>query len=209
MKRIKLIAFDLDGVLVDGYGSWWEVHKALGTLEKSREHAKEYYAGAITFDVWAEKDVELWRGTDITRITKAVEKIELMNGIDETLPALKKKYKLAIISGGLQDLADRIKRKYGIEHAVANKLKVKDGKVAGIDQVVDFKGKGRILGEIAATYGIKPDECAAVGDYINDIPMFDAAGFAIAFNPKNQEVIQHADETVYEKDLRKILQYFN
>jgi phosphoserine phosphatase len=209
MKRIKLIAFDLDGVLVDGYGSWWEVHKALGTLEKSREHAKEYYAGKITFDQWAEKDVRLWHGTDIKKIEAAVEKIELMNGIDETLPALKKKYQLAIISGGLQNLADRIKKEYGIKHAVANRLKVKEGKVIGIDQVVDFKGKGKILSEIACACGVKPEECAAVGDYINDIPMFDVAGFAIAFNPKNQEVIAHADETVYEKDLRKILPYFN
>jgi phosphoserine phosphatase len=209
MRKIKLIAFDLDGVLVDGFGSWWEVHKAVGTLEKSREHAKEYYSGAITFDAWAEKDVGLWLGMDITKIRQAVDDIKLMPGIDETLPALKKKYKLAIISGGLQDLADRIKKKYGIEYAVANRLKVEDGKVSGIDQIVDFKGKGKILEEIASAYGIRPDECAAVGDYINDIPMFDAAGYAIAFNPKNQEVIEHADETVYEKDLRKILHYFD
>lgn len=209
MKKIKLIAFDLDGVLVDGYGSWWEVHNALGTLDKSREHAKEYYEGKITFDEWAKKDVELWRGIEIQKIEDAVEKIKLMEGIEETLPRLKERYSLAIISGGLQDVAERIRRDYGVDYVVANRLKVVDGKVAGLNQVVDFSAKGRILEEIAERCGIKPKECAAIGDYVNDIPMFQVAGFSIAFNPKDQKVIENADETIYEKDLRKILKYFN
>ncbi|MBN2014808.1 MAG: phosphoserine phosphatase SerB [Candidatus Altiarchaeota archaeon] len=209
MRKIKLIAFDLDGVLVDGQGSWWEVHKALGTLESSREHAKEYYSGKITFDEWARKDVKLWDGVEIEKIRDALYDIKLMNGINDTLSQLKKNYKLVIISGGLQILADRIKEQFKMDHAVANKLKVKDGRVCGVNQIVDFQGKGKILEEIAERYGLTAEDCAAVGDYSNDIPMFQAAGFSIAFNPKDTEIIKFADKIVYEKDLRRILPYLN
>lgn len=203
-----MIAFDLDGVLVDGHGSWWEVHQALGTIDKSREHSKEYYEGKITFDEWARKDAALWYGVDIERIKAALYDIKPMAGIEEALSALREDHHLAIISGGLQTLADKIKEQFRMDYAIANKLEVRDGKVCGINQIVDFQGKGRILQDLAKDYGITTEECAAVGDYSNDIPMFQAAGFSIAFNPKDKEIIKFADETVYEKDLRKILPYF-
>ncbi len=209
MGKIKLIAFDLDGVLVDGCGSWWEVHKVLGTLDKSKEHAMEYHLGKITFDEWARKDSKLWYGVDIGEIRDVLYNIELMPGVRDTLPELRKHYKLAIISGGLQTLADRIKKEFRMDYAIANKLLVEDGKVCGIDQLVDFQGKGKILQDLAQNYGVGLDACAAVGDYKNDIPMFKVAGFSIAFNPKSDELMKFADEIIYEKNLRRILPYFN
>jgi len=209
MEKIKLIAFDLDGVLTDGCGSWREVHKALGTYDAAEEHANEYYAGKITFDEWARKDTELWYGVDIERIREVLYKIDLMPGIESTIPRLRKNYKLAIISGGLQILADRVKDRFDMDYAVANKLLTKNGKVCGIQQIVDFKGKGKILREIAEINDIDLNECAAIGDYFNDIPMFKVAGFRIAFDPKDKEVVKFADKIIYEKDLTRILPYFN
>ena len=208
MKDIKLIAFDLDGVLTDGCGSWQEVHKALGTSDAAEEHAKEYLAGKITFDEWARKDTELWYGVDIERIKEILYRIDLMPGIESTIPRLRRDYKLVIISGGLQILADRIKNMFGMDYAVANELLTENGRVSGIQQIVDFKGKGKILQEIAEISDIDLEECAAIGDYLNDIPMFKVAGFRIAFNPKDERVVKFADEIIYEKNLARILPYF-
>jgi phosphoserine phosphatase len=207
-RDIKLIAFDLDGVLVDGGGSWLAVHKGLGTLERSEKNSVDYYSGRISFEQWAKRDVALWKGTDEDRLKEVLYKSTLMEGIDETLPALKKKYKVIIISGGLKMLADRLKQTFALDAAYGNELIVKKGKISGIKHLVDFHDKGKILKEAAACYGILPKECAAVGDYLNDVPMFKAAGFSIAFNPKNEEVALNATEVVYGKDLRKILKYF-
>ncbi len=209
MEKIKLIAFDLDGVLVNGCGSWREVHNALGTYDAAEEHAEEYYAGKITFDEWARKDAGLWYGVNIERIKTPLYKIDLMKGIESTIPELRKNYKLVIISGGLQILADRVKEKFDMNYAVANRLLTKGGMVCGIRQIVDFEGKGKILQEIAEINDIDLKECAAIGDYSNDIPMFKVAGFTIAFDPKDKKIIRFADEVIYEKDLRKILPYFN
>ena len=112
MRKIKLIAFDLDGVLVDGRGSWHEVHEGLGTLELSEKNAKEFYEGKITFEEWAKKDVELWHGVEIKKIERILSKTKLMRGASETLRTLKKrgyKGKIILISAypnliGVEDL---------------------------------------------------------------------------------------------------------
>ncbi len=209
MNNIKLIAFDLDGVLIDGKGSWNAVHKALGTLEKSNNHAEAFYSKKITFDQWAEKDAKLWEGEDFERVKAALDSLDPMPGAEETIAALKKHYRVVIISGGLQTLADRVKDKFEMDYAIANRIKVKDGRVCGVDQIVDFKGKGRILHEIADMYKLRTDQCAAIGDYSNDIPMFEEAGLSIAFNPKNKETEDSADRVVRKKDLKEILTYLS
>ncbi len=208
MNRIKLIAFDLDGVLVDGRGSWREVHQGLDTEEQSRVHEREFYDEKITFDEWALKDARLWNGVEIQRIIDILYSVPLMNGINQTIPRLKECYKLAIISGGLQILVDRVKNRYGFDYAIGNELLTNDSKVSGIKQVISFDGKGEALRKIAVKEHISPAECAVIGDYANDIPMFKVAGFSIAFNPKDKNVVESADRAIYKKDLREILQFF-
>jgi len=206
---IKLIAFDLDGVLVDGCGSWREVHRGLGTTDVAEVHAQEYYAGRITFDEWARKDANLWHGIEIGRIREILYRVRLMPGIEEAIPRLKRRYSIGIISGGLQMLADRVKEEFGMNYAIGNSLLVDDGKVSGINQMVDFQGKGKILEMVATENDVSLDECAVIGDFTNDIPMFEIAGFRIAFNPKDEKIIEMADEVVYEKDLTRILPFFD
>ncbi len=208
-SKIKLIAFDLDGVLVDGRGSWQEVHNGLGTAKLSKVHEKEYYSGKITFDEWAEKDAKLWYGIEIEKINEILYQTELMEGVPETIKKLKEKgYKLVIVSGGLKILADRLKDEFGFDYATANELLFKDGKVCGMKHIIDMEGKGTALEKIARGSGLVGEECAAVGDFTNDIPMFKFVGFSIAFNPKVLEIIKIADKVIYEKDLRRILEFF-
>lgn len=206
-QNIKLVAFDLDGVLVDSKGSWREVHEALGTVKQAEPHERQFHEGSISFDEWAKLDTKLWAGTDIKRIKEILYEIRPMRGITHTLNELRKNYKLAIISGGLQILADKIKKDYKLHHAVGNEILTNSGKVYGIKQVVGFKDKGKFLRKFAKEEGITTKECAAVGDYLNDIPMFKEAGLSIAFNPKHHEVVDHVDEIVYEKNLIRILDF--
>jgi len=207
-RNIKLIAFDLDGVLVDSKGGWKEVHKGLGTTEAAKPHEDLFYRGKITFDEWAVMDVELWKGRSIDRIKEILDEIPPMKGASYAIPKLRENYTLAIISGGLKMLADRIKDNYGMHYCVGNVLEVNDGKVTGISQSVGFNDKGKILRQVAEDAGVDLKECAAVGDYINDIPMFKLAGFSIAFNPKHEDIVDYADEVIVGKDLTKILVFF-
>jgi len=205
---IKLIAFDLDGVLVEDPGSWASVHKGLGTEAESLKHQKEFFEGRIDYDEWAKKDARLWDDVDVMAIEDILYQVPLMEGIEETLPILKKKYKLVILSGGLKILADRVGHRFNMDYIAANELLLENNKVKGIRQSVSFNDKGRLLRHVAMSFNIKASECAAVGDFLNDAPMFDASGLSVAFNPKSQELVKKANYTVYQKDLKKLLDIF-
>lgn len=209
MNEIKLVAFDLDGVLVSGRGSWMEVHHALGTQDEAEKHAQAFFDGVISFSDWADLDLRLWKGVEIERIRHVLSEVPLMPGAAETLSELKAcGFKVAIISGGLKLLAEMVSSCFGIDYCIGNEFIVQEGRVAGISQDVDFTGKGEILKKIAASEGISTRACACVGDYLNDIPMFKLSGLSIAFNPKDEKLIKYADEVVYGEDLAKILPYF-
>ena len=67
--------------------------------------------------------------------------------------------------------------------------------------------KDEAIRELAQKLKISYDKIAAVGNSCFDIPMFEMAGFSIAFNPSDDCVKEAADIVVEEKDLRKILPY--
>lgn len=205
---IKLVAFDLDGVLIDEPGSWMQVHKALGTQDKAHQHACAFFNGKISFEDWARKDVALWNGTRISKINDILYGIPLMDGVSETLSELKDMgFKIAIITGGLKTLADRIRKTHNLDYSIGNELTTRDGKIIGVKKDVDFYSKGRILSEIASQEGITTSQCACIGDHVNDIPMFKLAGLSIAFNPKDEELRKHADYVIEEKKIRDIIAY--
>ncbi len=202
----NLIAFDLDGVLLDGKGSWMELHKFIGTEKFSEENGRQYYSGNISFDEWVRRDIGLWKGIDANKIFEAGKKVEVMKGI-EVIKNLSKNYKLAIISGGIKQMANKIFEKYTFSHCYANEIIVKDEKIFDVNMKVNFENKGEILEKIAKSENIDLSECIAVGDFINDIPMFKKAGFSIAFNPKHDSVVENADAVIRNKDLREILKF--
>jgi len=95
----------------------------------------------------------------------------------------------------------------GINYSYANKL-LFDGKgrlTGEAEESVTLSNKDSILKRLAAVEGIKPSECAVVGDSRFDVPMFKDAGFSIAFNPKDQLVREAAYSVIERKGLREIL----
>ncbi len=53
--------------------------------------------------------------------------------------------------------------------------------------------KGRALASLSAWSGIPLDRFIAVGDGMNDLPMLEAAGFAIGFKSGNPKLAEHVD----------------
>ncbi|MGZ4861837.1 MAG: HAD hydrolase family protein, partial [Halobacteriota archaeon] len=60
------------------------------------------------------------------------------------------------------------------------------------------------LREVARQEGIHTRDCIVIGDGANDISMFEAAGFSIAFNA-NPVLYDIADVIITKKDLSLIL----
>jgi hypothetical protein len=62
------------------------------------------------------------------------------------------------------------------------------------------RGKGEGVRILLERYGIPPERIVAVGDATNDIPMFEAAGLAVAMAGSMQETLAAADRVIGPND---------
>ena len=199
----------MDGVLVDIKSSWTIVHKAFNIDE--RETFQRYLRGEFDYLEFMRKDIGFWGHIHVNQISKILHQVPIMPGTKDTFNMLhKNEYKTAIISSGISILAEKLKKKLGIDHVFANELlKDKNGFLTGEGTpVVPLWDKGKVLEHLLNKLAIKPHHCAVVGDSIFDIPLFDLAGFSIAFNSKDKRVNKIANVSIENNDLRDILPYF-
>lgn len=200
-----MVIFDLDNVLLD-CESIDEIAKLKNLKEEISEITKKAMEGELDFESSIKKRVKLLKGIPIKDIKSLAKKLPLMNGAKETIEELKARgCKVVTITGGFDIVAEEIKKKLGIDYVVSNKLHVKNGVLTGKVSGPLVKGsKYDVLCKLLKKENISFDECIAVGDGANDIPILEAVKVGIAFNAK-PIVKKIADVVINEKDLRKII----
>ena len=194
-----LIAFDLEGTLVKSKSSWVELHKKFGTWDKGKEYAERFFAGEFDYATWAKLDASLWKGRTREEVMEWANAVEYFEGVEELFQFLRQKgFKIAIISGGLKCLAERVGRELKADFVYANELVFdEEGKITGeVLPWVDFRNKGDILLELKEK--LKPKLTIAVGDGHNDIAMFKAADVSIAINPHEGVEGDYLARNLYE-----------
>ncbi len=205
---IKLIAFDLDNVLIDGEAID-EIGKLMGVETKISEITKKAMEGDLDFETSLKERVALLKGASVEDIKEVVSKIPLMKGAEETIAELKKRgYKIATITGSFEIIANRMKDDLGLDYAFSNVLHEEDGKLTGeVSGPLVTGSKAEVLKEIMEMEKIKAEESAAVGDGANDVSMLEEAGLGIAFNAK-PVLKEKADVVVEKRDLKELLTVF-
>lgn len=209
-RETKLVAFDMDGTLVEAKSSWAILNKEFET--DSGDMLERYMQGEITDEEFIEYDIKSWEektdGLNIKKINAVLDKIKIRNGAKELLSEIKKMgIKTVIISGGISHLAKRVSKELGITEYYANDiLEDKNGKIYGRVNL-DSRDKGAILRKIIKDNNFRSSEVIAVGDEKIDIGMFEIAGTGIAVNTENKELIEKATYYVKEENLLEILKF--
>ncbi len=209
-KEFDLAVFDMDGVLVDVESSWVWVHNHFNV---NNDHSlKKYLQGEIDDLEFIRRDIELWRnkdeGLDKNDIRSILSDVPVMKGYSECLEELnKKRYKTAIISGGLKPLAEDIGSEY-FDIIKANDVEEIDGRLSGEGILqVKLNDKGTVFNELLNELDIQHKNCIAVGNSFIDAPMLEKAGLGIAFDPADARVKEAADVIIEEKNLCRILKH--
>jgi len=143
--------------------------------------------GELDFEQAFRQRVALLRGLREEALGRVVERIPLTEGAERLTRTLKRLgYRMAILSGGFTFFGRVLQARLGIDHLHANTLAVRDGVVTGevAPPVVDGAEKARRLRALAAEQGLDLEQCIAVGDGANDLPMLRLAGLGIAFRAK-------------------------
>jgi phosphoserine phosphatase len=207
---IRLVCFDLDGVLTDHISSWVWVHDHFGV---DNEVAYDAYVREEIDDLeFMRRDIALWRrempGITDRDVNSILDEVPLIPGAPELMEALRERnIRTGIVSGGIDLLAGRVANHLGMDFFMANGLESNgDGVLSGEGvSRVPLRDKASTVKTMAARLGIPLEETAAVGDTYIDIPMFRVAGLGIAFNPSDERVAEAAEVVIREKDLSLLI----
>lgn len=205
-RSTRMIVMDVDSTLIRD-----EVIDLLaaeaGHEARSAELTAAAMAGEIDFETSLRKRVKLLTGQPTEIIDSAIVHMNLTRGARTFARTLKRLgYKVAIISGGFTHFTDHLAKRLNFDHAYANELEIRDGRLTGelVGEVIDAEAKARLLRQLAYIEGVPLEQIVAVGDGANDLPMLTAAGLGIAFNAK-PIVAESADATVNVPYLDAIL----
>jgi len=200
----------MDGVLTDTISSWKHIHDYYRT--NNERSVDEYLKGNIDDLEFIRRDVSLWKqnGKFVSKdtIRDILCKIPLMKGSKTCISYLNKNnISTAIVSAGLDILAEKVAKELGIDYVFANGIKSDEaGRLTGEGvSNVQLIYKDKNVLNLAKKLKIPLRNCAAVGNSCFDIPMFETCGVGIAFNPEDTCVREAADIVVEGKDLSRVI----
>jgi len=208
---LRLVAFDMDGTLVDVGSSWAAVHAHFG--ETNPDGLRRFLANEIDDEEFIRSDLVIWRrhvpSLALRDLEAILADVPLMPGAARLLRGLRAQgVRTAIVSGGIDLLARRVASELGIDVALANGFRAtRSGELTGEGVVrVPIHGKERVLEALQRQLGVLPEETASVGNSEIDVGLFRRSRLGIAFLPEDDAVRRHADRVVTERDLGRVLE---
>ena len=200
LSDFKLIAFDMDSTLIN-IECIDEIADAVGRKAEVAAITEATMRGEIAdFQTSLRRRVALLKGVTVADLEAVyVQRLQLNPGAAELVKACKAAgLKVLLVSGGFTFFADRVKERLGIDFARSNLLEIKSGPNCGEltggliaqtwGEICDGAEKRRTLLEVASLMGIAPQQCIAMGDGANDLPMMDACahggGLSVAYHAK-------------------------
>ena len=220
LSDFKLIAFDMDSTLIN-IECVDEIADAAGRKAEVAAITEATMRGEIVdFKESLRRRVALLKGVTVADLEAVyTQRLQLNPGAAELVQACKAAgLKVLLVSGGFTFFADRVKDRLGIDFARSNLLEVESGPNCGqltgdlVTQswgdICDGAEKRRTLLEVASLMAITPQQCIAMGDGANDLPMMGAAGLSVAYHakPKVREQAMVSIETGGLDRLLEVLQ---
>ena len=198
-----LVIFDVEGVLLDA-----EYLPLLAKLVGKEDEIMDITVKGIKGEIpWEEgllKRVDALRGIDHEKALDTALKMPMMDGAKEACKQLKKSgWRLLAVSGGFTIITDRLKDELGLDYIVSNELIFKNGKLNGVDIVVN-SDKANAVAKTIKQWNEKKEDIVVVVDGANDLKLFNIAGLKVAFNAQDL-VKEKADVVIDEKDLRLLI----
>ncbi len=191
-KKLSLVVFDMDGVLVECSSSWEYLHRRIGSLGyvRSRGYLEQFRRRLITYEEWVKLDLEAmikFRNGCLSRdeIVSILNEVKIKNEARLVVNYLRNLgVKLAIVSGGLEILARRVAHELGIDIVYANRLIFDSNgclvpKVPkGVDTVNPIN-KGVIIKELCSKLQIPLSKVMYIGDSEWDLSAFKVVKYPV------------------------------
>ncbi|MDF1540175.1 MAG: HAD-IB family phosphatase [Candidatus Thorarchaeota archaeon] len=211
-EDIKVVSFDLDGVLYDGKSASYPVAKAVGLEKEFLAILKHNAENQVSMEAAIIEGAKIWAGIPVRgELDHIIETLPLMKGAEETVATLKEwDYLVGCISSGVsQFFLSPLQKRLNLDFAYSNILSESDGVHDGfVSYIMGGPQKAETIQRYLADNSMRPSNLASIGDGENDIDIFKVSRLSIAFNPDSGRVSEAASLTIRSKDLRSVLPHF-
>jgi phosphoserine phosphatase len=213
-KRL-LIAFDMDGTLIDGR-LVFAVAEKFGLSDKVREIQENRKLHGYEQSIIIAR---LFKGLSATDIIRGIESINLMKNCERVLQELKEQgHVLGIISDSYDIAANYVAENLNLDFCEANTLELDTNKklTGSINMPLGWQKircyckisvcKRYHLEKSAQKFHISPGATVAIGDTKSDLCMIENAGIGVAFMPKDKILETRAAVSIKDPDLANFLE---
>ncbi|MGB0652812.1 MAG: HAD-IB family phosphatase [Thermoplasmatota archaeon] len=207
---VELVCFDMDGVLIDVGSSWVMVHRHFGV--ENEVSLRAYLNGEFDDAEFIRRDAALWlaKQPKLTRddFREILRIPPFMDGVRGTVEAIQAAgIECAIVSGGVDVMAENVAKKLRIPHVAANGFVYDDeGHMTGEGVVkTPLNDKALPVLEFARELDVPLDRVLSIGNSLPDVSMFEVTGRSIAFHPEDDYTRDHATWTIEDGPLTQIL----
>lgn len=198
-REWKAIFFDMDSTVIQEE-SINELSRAAGKEEEVALITEQAMAGLLDFTSALKERVRMLKDLPDSVIGEVRERLTINPGMQELSQATRARaYKLYLVSGGFNALASRIVRELNFDGFVANELDSENGKLTGQlrGSIVNAEAKAQFLIDTCKGSGLHQNETITVGDGANDLPMMQASGASIGYNPKSV-LLPHINGAIFQ-----------
>lgn len=211
----RLFCFDMDGTLTDTSSSWEHLSRHLGIWDGQAEHhLHAFIRGEIDYMEFCRLDASVLKGLDSSLIRAAMETIRIDAGIARLSSFLRSKGCMtALVSSGLDVMADRVRKLAEFDHVFVNELEISQGIMTGgvkVNVSIDDEAltKRAIVRALAEGHGLKASEVAAVGDNWGDHGMIEEAGmrfFVDRIHSETEKARSSFPDIIVVRDMEDLL----
>jgi len=200
--RVKLVVFDVDGVLVPIKSSWGYIHEKLGTDTESRTNYELFRDKKIGYWEWMYLDTLAWieAKPGITRwdLEQIFSSVEIPSSVKRAFNRVKQRKLLtALVSGGIDILVSRVAEELQADYWISPQLCFDPWGhlVPGGLPRIEADRKDKAILALSRTLGVSLREVAFIGDSKWDLEGMREACLSVAVNVGDDE------------ELRKIADY--
>ncbi|WP_417621736.1 phosphoserine phosphatase SerB [Parasphingorhabdus sp.] len=206
-RRKKLLISDMDSTMIT-IECIDELADYAGIKPQIAEITERAMLGELDFEQALRGRVALLKGLETTAIQQCLdERVKVMAGANILVRTMAKLgAETILVSGGFTKFAKPVAQAIGFQSFYANVLGEDKGLLTGgLDgPIVDSVRKDELLQSGAKAINLHLDQCLAVGDGANDIPMLERAGLGVAYHAK-PKAAQAADVAIRHNDLTALL----
>lgn len=213
---MKLVVFDVDGVLLDVDKSSFEflaerIGKEFDAVELAEDYDKETHRDYCGGGTGLEKFALLFADTKYDELKGICDNYvneKLMLNSEMVFKKLREQeIQTAIISSNPSILLESLNEVVGADFVIGNELETEDETFTGqLAEALDSEALYEKLKELVKELGIGLNDVAIVASSKGRAVMMDVGTF-IAFNTEEESVLQKAHYIIKDKDLINVLNY--